>query len=335
LKTDSKGAVGRPRLLRRNFPARQNICVPPGFALCAKRQSDRYQKGENMRCRNAISAVALAGALAATLTVARAFDDSKYPDLSGQWTGVRIPGVGGQPGFDPYKPWGLGQQAPLTPEYQAVLAASLADQAAGGQGGWLTGSNCYPPGMPGMMNLYQAMQIVVLPEITYILIDHAHDSHRRIYTDGRDWPNEIEPSFLGYSIGKWIDEDGDGKFDALEVETRGFKGPRTLDPSGMPTHADNQSIVKERISFDKTNPKLLINEITLIDHAFTRPWKVVKPYTRNPAKYPNWLEYDCIGDNGLTKIGNETYYKSGDGRLMPTRVGQPPPDLRYFKQIKN
>jgi hypothetical protein len=288
-----------------------------------------------MRCRNAISVIALAGALAASLTVARAFDDSKYPDLSGQWVGVRIPGVGGQPAFDPYKPWGLGQQAPLTPEYQAVLAASLADQAAGGQGGWLTGSNCYPPGMPGMMNLYQAMQIVVLPEITYILIDHAHDSHRRIYTDGRDWPNEIEPSFLGYSIGKWIDEDGDGKFDVLEVETRGFKGPRTLDPSGMPTHADNQSIVKERIAFDKDNPQLLTNEITLIDHAFTRPWKVVKPYRRNAVKYPNWLEYDCIGDNGLIKIGNETYYKSSEGRIMPTRVGQPPPDLRYFKQVKN
>ena len=112
-------------------------------------------------------------------------------------------------------------------------------------------------------------------------------------------------------------------------------GPRTLDPSGMPTHADNQSIVKERISFDKDNPQLLIDEITLIDHAFTRPWKVVKPYRRNAAKYPNWLEYDCIGDNGLIKIGNETYYKSSEGRLMPTRVGQPPPDLRYFKQVKN
>jgi hypothetical protein len=291
-------------------------------------------KGENMLCRNAISTIAVAGMLVAGLTAARAFDDSKYPDLSGQWLGVRIPGVGGQPAFDPSKPWGLGQQAPLTPEYQAVLAASLADQAAGGQGNWHTGSSCLPPGMPGMMNLYQAMQIVVLPEITYILIDHVHDSHRRIYTDGRDWPTEVEPSFLGYSIGKWIDEDGDGRFDVLEVENRHFKGPRTLDPSGMPTHADNQSIVKERIFFDNSNPKLLTNEITLIDHAFTRPWKVVKTYSRNPAAYPNWLEYDCIGDTGLIKIGNETYYKSSEGRLMPTRKEQPPPDLRYFKQVQ-
>jgi hypothetical protein len=102
----------------------------------------------------------------------------------------------------------------------------------------------------------------------------------------------------------------------------------------MPTHADNQSIVNERIYFDKSDPKLLINEITLTDHAYTRPWKVKKTYRRNSAQFPNWLEYDCIGDNGLVKVGNETYYKSGDGKLMPTRRDQPPPDLRYFKQVQ-
>jgi len=36
----------------------------------------------------------------------------------------------------------------------------------------------------------------------------------------------------------------------------------------------------------------------------------------------------------LMKIGNETYYKSSEGRLMPTRKDQPPPDLRYFKQMQ-
>jgi hypothetical protein len=312
------------------FPAKPKRQRVPPAAYRAGKGID--PKGENMQCRHAVSIAAIAGALIAT--PASAFDDAKYPDLSGQWVAVRIPGVGGQPAFDPYKPWGRGQDAPLTPEYKAIHEQSLADQEAGGQGGWLTGSSCYPPGMPGMMNLYQAMEIVALPEITYILIDHAHDSHRRIYTDGRDWPKEPDPSFLGYSIGRWIDEDGDGRFDVLEVETRDFKGPRTLDPSGMPTHADNQSIVNERIYFDKSNPKLLINEITLTDHAYTRPWKVKKTYTRNPAQFVNWLEYDCIGDNGLVKVGNETYYKSSEGKLMPTRRDQPPPDLRYFKQVQ-
>ena len=84
---------------------------------------------------------------------------------------------------------------------------------------------------------------------------------RRIYTDGREWPANIEPSYAGYSIGKWIDTDGDGRFDVLEVETRGFKGPRTLDSTAIPLHEDNQTIVKERIFMDKSVPNVLRDEV--------------------------------------------------------------------------
>ena len=149
-----------------------------------------------MLAASRVGAITCAAALMASLSAARAFDDAKYPDLSGMWLGVRL-GVGGQPGFDPTKPWGLGQQAPLTAEYQKVLEKSVADQAGGGQGNWRTGADCLPPGMPAMMTAFQAMEIIVLPETTYIRIDHAHDSHRRIYTDGRDWPSEVTPSFMG------------------------------------------------------------------------------------------------------------------------------------------
>jgi hypothetical protein len=175
------------------------------------------------------------------------------------------------------------------------------------------------------------MEIIVLPETTYIRIDHAHDSHRRIYTDGRDWPSEVEPSFIGYSIGHWVDDNNDGHYTTLEVETRFLRGPRALDPAGMPTHSDNQSIVKERIFFDKADPKLLHDEVTLIDHAYTRPWTVLKTYRRDPAPHPVWQEYFCSGDQELIKIGKETYYRGGDDNLMPTRSDQPPPDLKYFK----
>jgi hypothetical protein len=99
----------------------------------------------------------------------------------------------------------------------------------------------------------------------------------------------------------------------------------------MPTHADNQSIVKERIFFDKQDPGLLHDEITLIDDAYTRPWTVLKTYRRDPSPYPVWQEYYCSGDQELIKIGPETYYRGGDGNLMPTRKDQPPPDLKYFK----
>src|SRR5207249_11050483 len=193
---------------------------------------------------------------------------------------------------------------------------------------------CLPPGMPAMMTIYRLMEIIVLPETTYIRIDHTHQSHRRIFTDGRDWPKEVLPSFRGYSIGKWIDTDGDGKYDTLEVETRFLKGPRALDPAGMPTHADNNSIIKERLFIDKADPARLYNEITLIDHAFTRPWTVLKTYRRNPVKFPSWREENCPAITALVKIGNELYMKGDGDILMPTRKDQPPPDLKYFKQTQ-
>jgi hypothetical protein len=38
------------------------------------------------------------------------------------------------------------------------------------------------------------------------------DRYRRIFTDGRDWPTDLEPTYQGYSIGKWFDEDPVGQF---------------------------------------------------------------------------------------------------------------------------
>ena len=286
-----------------------------------------------MPYRWSIGTLALVVSLFGSLAGARAFDDGQYPDLSGQWLRTRL-GVPGQPPFDPTKPWGLGQEAPLTREYQAILEASIADQANGGQGNWRSGGLCMPPGMPGTMNGYNSMEIVVLPEITYILIEHDLPVHRRIYTDGRDWPDAAEPTYQGYSIGRWIDTAGTGHFDILEVETRSFKGPRALDPAGMPTHVDNQSIVKERIYLDKIDSELLHDDITLIDHAFTRPWSVSKTFQRNPDKSPIWREENCPGVTLLMGIGKELYFKGADGKLLPTRKNQPPPDLRYFKQTQ-
>jgi hypothetical protein len=285
-----------------------------------------------MLFRGSTCATAIAALLASIATV-QAFDESKYPDLSGLWRPVNL-GNGGQPTFDPTKPWGRGQQAPLTPEYQAIHEASLADQANGGQGNWQSGARCMPPGMPATMTVYGEMEIVVLPQITHVMLNHNNGYHRRIYTDGRDWPEEVLPTYQGYSIGKWIDEDGDGRFDVLEVETRHLKGPRALDPTGLPVHADNQSVVKERIYFDKVVPGRLHDEITLFDNALTRPWTVLKNYWRDPAKHPVYAEQDCAGTTANMLIGKELYYLSADRELMPTRKDQPPPNLRYFNKAQ-
>jgi hypothetical protein len=282
--------------------------------------------------RSSIAALAVATALNAAIDGAQAADDAKYPDWSGQWTVILTPGLAGQRvKFDPTKPWGPGQGAPLTAEYQKVLKESMADQANGGIGN-CPGATCRAGGMPRMMSVGQ-FEYIVTPETTYVLLG-GEDHYRRIFTDGRDWPETIEPTYQGYSIGKWVDEDGDGRYDVLEVETRGFKGPRAYDGTGLPLAFDNQSIFRERFYLDKTNPSILHDMITVIDHALTRPWTVDKTFRRNPNPHPNWTEYYCAEGNNQVVIGKDNYFLSADGLLMPVRRGQPMPDLRYFKQTQ-
>jgi hypothetical protein len=288
-----------------------------------------------MRFRILACATALAAALLTPIG-AQAFDESKYPDLKGQWRRVAVPS-GHYRGvqYDPHKPAGPGQQAPLTPEYQKIFEANLADQELGGQAGDPT-YRCLSPGMPRIMGPYGEMEVVVLPEVTHILIDHIHDN-RRIHTDGRDFPADMadNPQFSGYSIGHWVDEDGDGRYDTLLVETRGMKGPRTFEMTGIPMHDDNQTIIKERIYLDKTDPNMLHDEITTIDHALTRPWIVTKDYRRTPTKEPIWWsETVCAENNVHVNVGDEVYFLSGEGFLMPSKKDQPPPDLRYFNRSK-
>jgi hypothetical protein len=313
------------------LPARTTLRNLPNAARKAGHaESSRAQLGfwiddreDIMHHRNFIAAIAAAAALSLTIGAAQAFDETKYPDFSSQW--IRIGGVQ----WDPSKPQSRGQQAPLTPEYQAIFEGSLAAQAAGGHGNDLR-FTCRTSGMPRIMTAVYPIEIVIQPKITYILSEYVMP--RRIYTDGRNRPEIVEPAFAGYSTGMWIDEDGDGRYDVLEVETSHMKGPRDFDVDGLPLHNDNQTVIKERIYLDKANPDILRDEITTIDHALTRPWTVTKSYRRE--NNPIWNEYDCNENNNHVVIGKENYFLSADGYLMPGRKGQQPPDLRYFDQTR-
>jgi hypothetical protein len=274
--------------------------------------------------RGLFGAAGVAVVLALSIAAAAAHDESRYPDWKGHWT--RAPGTGIV--WDEGKPRGLPQKPPLTPEYQAIWEASLADQAAGGQGGD-TRVTCRSNGMPRMAIIVRPIAFFIQDDITLVVYDN--NIPRWIYTDGRDFPKDGEPSYAGYSIGKWLDTDGDGRFDTLEVETRQFKGPRVYDDSGLPLHYDNESVIKERLSLDKSAPDILLNEITTIDHALTQPWTVTKRYRRVPGPI-EFHEDLCNEDNMHVTIGHEGYLLSGDGYLMPTKKDQPPPDMRYFKQ---
>jgi hypothetical protein len=286
-----------------------------------------------MRVRNSIGATALMAALVAMIGSATA--DDQYPDFNGQWrraTSVRSDRIGAA--FDPSKPFGREEEPPLTTEYQAIYEANLADMAQGGQGIDPT-YKCLSPGMPRVMIPYVGMEFVVTPRVTYVLFERDWDFNRHIYTDGRGFPADMaqEPKYLGYSIGKWLDSKGGGRYDTLEVETRGMKGPRVYDASAIPLHADNETIVHERIYLDQADPNLMHNDLTTIDHALTRPWLVNQTYRRMVSDKPAWFPHMVCGEgNNHVGIGKENYFLSAEGYLMPTKRDQPPPDLRYFKK---
>jgi hypothetical protein len=259
---------------------------------------------------------------------ARAFDESKYPNWKGKWLRTDT----GTPRYDPSKPAGHGQQAPLKPEFVKLLDESLADQKAGGQGADPT-YTCLAPGLPRIMNNYEGAEFVITPATTHVFMEHIHDS-RRIYTDGRDWPGFIEPSFSGYSLGRWIDERGSGRYDVLQIETRGFKGPRTYDNTGLALHPDNRSIIRERIFQNEAEPNFLYDEITTIDNALTRPWTALKKYRRAQGSQPVWYEAVCSENNPHVEIAKEGYMLSADGFLMPAKKDQAPPDLKFFSSSR-
>jgi hypothetical protein len=286
-----------------------------------------------MGAGNLTGAAALALALIMTIGSAAAFDESGYPDFNGQWRrAMRERGDRIGAAFDPSKPFGRAEEPPLTPEYQAIYDANLVDMEKGGQGIDPT-YKCLSPGMPRVMIPYIGMEFVVTPAATFILFERDWDFNRHIYTDGRGFPPDMEPQYLGYSIGKWVDTSGSGRYDTLEVETRGMKGPRVYDASGIPLHADNETVVQERIYLDKTDANLMHDDITTIDHALTRPWLVHQTYRRVVSDKPIWFPHMVCGEgNNHVGIGNESYFLSADGYLMPTRKDQPPPDLRYFKR---
>src|ERR1700726_4379731 len=144
--------------------------------------------------RSFIGVIALTAAMGLSIACVAAFDEAKYPDWKGQWSRLQTlrDRTSPNPSFDPNKFQGLAQEAPLTPEYQAILEASLADQAAGGSG-LDRDYVCFAAGMPRMMNVCSTMEIIVVPEVPPPLMGFLNEP-RRIFTDARGWPENLDPS---------------------------------------------------------------------------------------------------------------------------------------------
>lgn len=114
--------------------------------------------------------------------------------------------------------WGLTPaEQPLRPEAIALMKerAKMAAPIA----------RCLPAGIPMSLFVY-SFKIVQTPE-EIVMITETGDPARQIHTDGRSLPEDPQPAWMGYSVGKW-------EGDTLAVDTTGFNEASWLDGFGHP-----------------------------------------------------------------------------------------------------
>jgi hypothetical protein len=144
---------------------------------------------------------------------------------------------------------------------------------------------CLPPGVPRMMYTPYPTEIFQLPtRIVFVYEGGAH-VWREIWMDGRQQPKDPNPTYLGYSTGKW-------EGDTLVVDTMGMNDRTWLDAAGHP-HGEKLHVTEK---FTRTDSNTLKVEATMDDpDYYTKPWTVVTFATWSPNN--EILEYICQENN--------------------------------------
>lgn len=196
------------------------------------------------------------------------------PDLSGVWEPnankyLRNLAADLQPGQVPFQPW-----AKALFEQRIDGSHSKEDPDA----------NCLPQGVPKIDAAPAPWKIVQTPKFIAILYE-AFNLWRQIFLDGREFERDLNPTWMGYSIGGW---DGD----TLVVETRGFNGKAWLDQLGRPS-TDSLSVIER---FHRKDYGHMDLQVTIDDpKAYTKPWTVTEDVHLLPDS--ELLEFICNENN--------------------------------------
>lgn len=162
---------------------------------------------------------------------------------------------------------------------------------------------CYPDGLPKVLEVPQPFEVIQIPG--RVLINYEqHGLRRQIWTDGRKLPSDPEPSYMGYSVGRW-------EGDTFIVDSNGFNDLTWLDFDGSP-HSTELRVTERYRRVDHTTLEVAV---TLEDpKAYTRPW-VNKPVT---FLLKNWelMEHFCIFDEEM-KYRNSIMIPAGGAPLPP------------------
>jgi hypothetical protein len=196
-------------------------------------------------------------------------DDGK-PDLSGIWLrgrGITAPreNPAGLPGrLDHFMP--IGSRIPLRPEGAALYARRSENLGKG-----RPSERCLPHGIPDAMLYGGPMKIVQNRRLTLILFEEFNH-YRQVFTDGRRFPEDPQPTWFGYSLGRW-----DGE--AFVVDSMGFNDQTWMDDSGLP-HSD---ALRTTERFRRRDFGHLDLEITFDDvKMYTEPWSVNLTFNLQP-----------------------------------------------------
>jgi len=145
-------------------------------------------------------------------------------------------------------------------------------------------ANCLPQGVPKINAAPAPWRIVQTPGYIAILYE-AFNLWRQVFLDGREVARDVNPTWMGYSTGKW---DGD----TLVVDTRGFNGKAWLDQLGRPS-TDALHVIER---FHRKDFGHLDLQITIDDpKAYTKPWTVRQDVHLLPDG--DLLEFICNENN--------------------------------------
>jgi hypothetical protein len=87
-------------------------------------------------------------------------------------------------------------------------------------------ARCLPVSVP-FHNFFNLMRIVQTPALMLLLYESPNSPYRTVYTDGRELPKDPDPTWLGYSIGRW-------EGDTFVITSAGFNDLGWLDSAGHP-----------------------------------------------------------------------------------------------------
>jgi hypothetical protein len=210
----------------------------------------------------------------------------RKPDLTGMWfnlgnEGSCPPDIKGESGECIEKGLGIGDVSLGLPRQAGNIAdglagglpytpwaAALMKERAATAGTQDPHSKCLPPNFPRSYALPHIQKFIQTPGLLVIL-DEFNASYRQIFTDARPLPEDPQPSWNGYSSGKW-------ERDTLVVQTIGYRDDLWLDMRGDPL----TSAAKVTERFQRPDFGHLEIEVTVDDpKAYTKPWTV----TENPS----------------------------------------------------